>query len=175
MNDDIQDSESDTGDVANKEPKSQVETMVRENEKKIKVHEQKFVQTIDNISNNIAFKLGFSHVPWFTLTKVVLGIYTALTCFVLFFRTDFMNLTVCTAAIYMITNTDKIKRWTFRVLVIGIFISLIYDLCWFLLQDQSNDAADGGVEKAVRSFSLTVSYFSFFFRVIFRILILYRS
>jgi len=53
-------------------------------------------------------KLGFNHVPWFTLTKIVLGIQTILTCFVLFFRTDFVNLTVCTTAIYMLSNTDRI-------------------------------------------------------------------
>lgn len=110
-------------------------------------------------------KLGFSHVPWFTLTKVVLGIQTILTCFVLFFRTDFVNLTVCTSAIYMINNTDKIRKTTFRVLVLGIFLSLVYDLTWFLLHDQGNDEIDGGVTKSIRSFSLTVSYFSFFFRV----------
>lgn len=104
-------------------------------------------------------------MPWFTLTKIVLGIYTTLTCFVLFFRPDFINLTVCTSAIYMILNTEKIKRWTFRALVFGIFISLLIDLFWFMLQDYSNESSDGGVERAVKNFSLTVSYFSFFFRV----------
>ena len=64
------------------------------------------MKTVDNISSALAHKLGFSYVPWFTLTKIVLGIYTALTCCVLFFRTDFINLTVCTTAIYMMQNTD---------------------------------------------------------------------
>lgn len=148
-------------------PKSQLEAIVKENEKKIQAQEKEFVKTIDNVSANIAFKLGFNYVPWFTLTKIVLGIYTVLTCFVLFFRTDFINLTVCTSAIYMILNTDRIKKWTFRALVLGIFLSLAYDLFWFLMiQDFHSDPSDGGVEKAVKSFSLTVSYFSFFFRVI---------
>jgi len=84
-------------------------------------------------------------VPWYTLTKVVLGIQTILTVMTLFFRTDFVNLTVCTTAIYMLSNTDKIKKWTFRGLVFGIFISLIYDLLWFFFQEQSNDREDGGV------------------------------
>ena len=99
------------------------------------------------------------------MTKVVLGIQTILTIMTLFFRTDFVNLTVCTTAIYMLSNTEKIKKWTFRGLVFGIFISLIYDLLWFFFQEQSNDLEDGGVQKSVRSFSLTVSYLSFFFRV----------
>ena len=95
--------------------------------------ESKIIKNIDNISSNIAHKLGFSYVPWFTLTKIVLGIYTVLTCFVLFFRTDFINLTVCTTGIYMIMNTDKIRRWTFRLLVLGIFMSLLYDLFFFMV------------------------------------------
>ena len=104
-------------------------------------------------------------MPWYSLTKVVLGIQTVLTLMTLFFRTDFVNLTVCTTAIYMLSNTDKIKKWTFRGLVFGIFISLIYDLLWFFFQEQSNDLEDGGVQKSVRNFSLTISYLSFFFRV----------
>ena len=58
------------------------------------------------MSNNIATKLGFSYVPWFTLTKIVLTIYTIITILVLFFRADFVNLTICTAAIFMLNNTD---------------------------------------------------------------------
>ena len=123
------------------------------------------MKNIDNISSNIAHKLGFSYVPWFTLTKIVLGIYTVLTCFVLFFRTDFINLTVCTTGIYMIMNTDKIRRWTFRLLVLGIFMSLLYDLFWFMFQDYANETTDGGMEKNIKSFSLSMSYLSFFFRV----------
>jgi len=132
----------------------------------MRAQEQQAVKTLDNISSNIAYKLGFNHVPWFTLTKVVLGIYTVLTCFVLFFRADFVNLTVCTSAIYMLHNTQRIKRWTFRTLVLGIFLSIIYDLAWFMLQEYTADPSDGGVEKGVKSFSLTMSYISFFFRVI---------
>lgn len=123
------------------------------------------IGNVENISQNIAMKLGFSYVPWFTLTKVVLGIYSILTCFVLFFRSDFLNLTICTTAIYMILNTEKIQRWTFRLLVIGIFISLIVDLMFFMAQDYKGDQSDGGLQKGVQGFSLTMSYFSFFFRV----------
>lgn len=116
------------------QPKKQsdFERVVKEQDEKLRKHETKVIEGIEVISINIAQRLGFSHVPWFTLTKIVLGIYTALTCFVLFFRTDFINLTVCTSAIYMILNTEHIKKWTFRALVFGIFLSLAYDLVWFL-------------------------------------------
>lgn len=52
------------------------------------------------------------------------------------------------------------------MLVLMIFLSLIADLVWFYVNDLSNDVEDGGIEKSVRSFSLTMSYFSFFFRFI---------
>lgn len=65
----------------------------------------------------IATTLGFNYVPWFKLTKFVIFVYAVLTCCVLFFRPDFINLTVCTAATFMILNTDLVKKWTFRVLV----------------------------------------------------------
>ena len=126
-------------------PKTKVEEMFRENEKKLKVHEQRIIQSVDNIAANVAYKLGFNHVPWFTLTKVVLGIYTVLTCFVLFFRTDFINLTICTSGIYMILNTDKIKRGTFRGLVLAIFATLLIDLFFFMVQDVHGDPSDGGL------------------------------
>jgi hypothetical protein len=126
-------------------PKTGVQAAVLAGEKRIKAQEQQFAKTIDNVSTTIAYKLGFSYVPWFTLTKIVLGLYTILTCFVLFFRTDFLNLTICTSAIYMILNPEKIKRWTFRVLVAGIFLSLLYDLSWFMLHDIGNDTSDGGL------------------------------
>jgi hypothetical protein len=64
------------------------------------------VKNIDQVSISIANKFGFSTVPWFTLTKIVLGIYTILTILILFFRPDFINLTVCTAGIYMLLCTD---------------------------------------------------------------------
>lgn len=139
--------------------------MVRDQDKKLKAQEQQWEREFDNVSANIALKLGFTHVPWFTLTKVVLFVQSVLTLMVLFFRTDFLNLTICTTAIYMLNNTDRIKRWSFRVLVFGIFLSLVFDVLWFYLQEQSNDAGDGGVQHSVRSFSLSISYLSFFFRV----------
>ena len=161
--------ESEEEDEDNGKPKTQMEMMLKDNEKKIKAQEMVMMKSVDNISQNIANKLGFSYVPWFTLTKIVLGIYTALTCAICFYRPDFLNITICTAGIFMLLNTDMIKKWTFRVLVLGIFMSLLYDLFFFMLQDYSSETTDGGMEKGIRSFSLSLSYFSFFFRVPFLI------
>jgi len=116
----------------------------------------------------IAKRFGFSYVPWYNLTIFVLAIYSTLTCFVLFYRSDFLNLTICTVGVYMMLNTESIRKWTFRLLVFAIVISMIYDLVWFFIQDLGVEHPDdGGLEKKVRSFSLNVSYVSFFFRVTF--------
>lgn len=94
------------------------------------------VERFDVISNVLAKRAGYESVPWFRLTWVLLWIYTVLTIFVLFKRTDFINLTICTVALHMMFNTDRITRTRFRMLVLGIFITLIYDLIWFILKTQ---------------------------------------
>lgn len=93
-------------DELSPEQRTQVENFMREQEKKYEKQEAEINKNIENVTQGIANRLGFAYVPWFTLTKIVLGIYTALTVFVLFFRPDFVNLTVCTAGIYMLNNTD---------------------------------------------------------------------
>ncbi len=89
---------------------------------------------VDAVSIRIAEKLGYQEVPWMRLTWVVLIIYNVLTVLVMFNRPDFVNLTVCTTALYMLFNTETITRVRFRILVLGIVISLIYDLFWFLVK-----------------------------------------
>lgn len=66
----------------------------------------------------------------------------------------------------MILNTDKIKKGTFRSLVIALFASFAYDVFWLMTSASFYSKDDFGVEKAVRKFSLTMSVLSFFFRVI---------
>jgi hypothetical protein len=72
----------------------------------------------------------------------------------------------------MLLNTFRITQSTFRWLVAGIFISLLYDLFWFGLasSDYGGESTlrqpDGGLEKNLKRFSLNMSYVSFFLRLI---------
>ena len=67
----------------------------------------------------------------------------------------------------MIVNPRHIQRWTFRILVLGVFLSVLYDLIWLLIfNDINNDVDDGGLEKPVRIFSMLVAYLQLFFKVI---------
>lgn len=49
--------------------------------------------------------MGYSDVPWFKLTWYILWIYTGLTMLIMLGRADFVNMTICTTALYMMFNT----------------------------------------------------------------------
>jgi hypothetical protein len=114
-------------------------------------------------------KYGYESVPWFQLTWYVLWIYTALTLLTMFLRPDFLNLTICLVGLYMMFNTDRITKLKFRMLVLGVAISIVYDLIWFIIKHTEyapdETKSDGNVEAAIKKFSLFISYTSFFFRV----------
>jgi len=123
---------------------------------------------IDIVANNFAQKAGYGSVPWFMLTWWLLWLYTGLTCLVMFMREDFFNLTICATALYMMFNTDRITKGRFRMLVLGIFITLLYDGFWFYMKHteySTEPKTDGSGEVRVRRFSLMMSYASFLLRV----------
>lgn len=112
--------------------------------------------------------MGYSDVPWFTLTWYLLWLYTGITILIMLKREDFLNLTICTSALFMMFNTDRISRSLFRVLVLGIFISLIFDLTWFFIKHSEfaeDQKVDGGMETNLRKIVLMLSYMSFLLRV----------
>lgn len=131
--------------------------------------ESQAVVKIDEIATNIAQKMGMSEIPWFALTYYMTYIYTALTIFVMFHRTDFINLTICIIAIFMLMDVNLIKKHSFRWLVGGIVLSVFYDIGWLLFNhyEYGNETKyDGGVEKNVKKFSLYMSYASLIFRLL---------
>lgn len=58
---------------------------------RIQVEEKKLSKKVDVFAHGLAKKIGYDNVPWFALTEVVLGIYSILTIFSMFFRPDFFN------------------------------------------------------------------------------------
>lgn len=64
---------------------------------------------------------------------------------------------------------SKRNAKNFRYLVLGIFISVVYDILWFMAigSDLGNkDLGDGGKELWVREFSLYMAYLHFFVKII---------
>ena len=52
------------------------------------------------------------------------------------------------------------------MLVLLIGVSIVQDLLWFVLnRDTEDDEDDGGLERGIKSFSRTMSYISFIWRV----------
>ena len=78
--------------------------------------------------------MGYKELPWLKVTWYLLWIYTGLTVSIMMKREDFINLTICVVAIYMMFNTDTISRVRFRGLVFAIIASLIFDLLWFIIK-----------------------------------------
>jgi hypothetical protein len=63
------------------------------------------------------------------------ALYTVVTLLVSFYKADFVNLTVCMLAIYLLVNADVATQDTFRVLVLMVLFSLVYDIIWFFLRN----------------------------------------
>lgn len=131
--------------------------------------EKKLEKKIDLVADRVAERMGYRTLPWLKATWFLLWVYTILTILVLIQRSDFINLTICVTALYMLFNTQTLTRTRFRVLVLGIIVSWIYDILWFFLKfrefsEHSKDESQN-VEKNVRRFSLVMSVASFILRV----------
>ena len=57
-------------------------------------------------------------------------VYTLLNLLSCLYRADFVNITVCAVAIYMLTFNFDIDPIHFRMLTFGTILSLIYDFMW---------------------------------------------
>lgn len=78
-------------------------------------------------------------------------------------------MTICTSALYLMFHTERITRDYFRVLVLGIFLSLIYDGIWFWMKHSEyteEQKADGGQETNIRRIVLLFAYVAFLLKVI---------
>jgi uncharacterized membrane protein YadS len=68
-------------------------------------------------------------------------------------REDFLDLTVCVVAFYMLLNTERINRFIFRALVFAIILSILYDIFWFVMKHyefSSSSAEDAGTELKIK-------------------------
>jgi len=73
---------------------------------------------------------------------------------------------VCALGFYMLAYSETTRRKQFRMLVLLIGVSIVQDLLWFVLnRDTEDDEDDGGLERGIKSFSRTMSYISFIWRV----------
>ena len=96
-------------------------------------------------------------------------LFTIMTCLVHFYKADFVNLTVCTIAIHLLSNAKDAQPRHFRYLVAGTILSFVYDILWLILRFEDlsgDDEEDGGMEANIRKFSLVMTVFSLFFKAV---------
>ena len=61
---------------------------------------------------------------------------------------------------------EALRRYRFRQLVALFFVSLVYDVTWFMINRDVEEDDSGGLEYNVRRFSRMISYVSFFWRIL---------
>jgi len=114
-------------------------------------------------------KTGVKQVKWARATFALTIIFTILTCLVHFYKADFVNLTVCSIAIYILSNAKDAQPKHFRYLVAGTILSFFYDLVWLWLRGADlagEDDESGGVEAPVKKFSFVMTIISLIFKVV---------
>ena len=74
---------------------------------------------------------GYRQIKWAKCTFWMTILFLLITLLVHFYKADFVNLTACTTAIYLLSFADVVREKYFRWLVFGIILTLLYDLYWF--------------------------------------------
>ena len=83
--------------------------------------------------NSMIGKFGIKDSIWWKLLFYTLIIYMLLTCLVMFYRTDFINLTFSTASFFMIVYGDFKKRKVYTALLYTSIATLILDIVWLII------------------------------------------
>ena len=94
--------------------------------------EKKYAKEIEAIIREKGGPLR--HVRWARATFVMTILFTIMTCLVHFYKADFVNLTVCTIAIHLLSNAKEAQPRHFRYLVAGTVLSFVYDVLWLILR-----------------------------------------
>ena len=110
--------------------------------------------------------MGYRSVPWLGATYFFLFVQLILSMLTQIHRKDQISITVCAIGLYMLSYPENTRRYQFRMLVALIFLSIVQDVFWFVLnRDTEDDEDDGGLERGVKSFSRAMSFVSFVWRV----------
>ena len=113
---------------------------------------------------------GFKDIKWMRLTMIATVIHLLITMMVTFYKYDFLNCTACTVALLLLTDLEKTKPKFFRLLVVALVMSLLYDIFWFWNKyraySDEDDEDGGGMERALKRFSWVMASISFLWKII---------
>ena len=84
-------------------------------------------------------------------------------------RPDFLNLSIGCIAIHFLSNREKIKKSSFRNLVLGMVVSFLFDAFWISMEwDAFTEASedDSTEDLDLKSFTFQIALTSLLFRPI---------
>lgn len=126
----------------------------------IGVRERDWSNAIESRAQSIATKVN-RPLNWFTVLKVTIIFYLVSTLLVMWWRTDFSDITIIVVTIYYLNDIMKFKRWMLRVLTFAILWSWLEDIVWLALHTVSwwtRTKHDGDVEQTLRRMVVIFSY-----------------
>ena len=151
----------------NKAKRDSAQTVIFDDEFVKKMEPRPIEEKMSSSIDGYLREKGFRQINWARLCFTVTIIYTVLNLFAGLYRADFLNITVCAVAIFLLTNPEMVEKTSFRLLVAGTFLSLVYDIVWRCMQDsEADESADGGMQGFVRIFSYWVLWVMMFFKIV---------
>lgn len=92
-----------------------------------------FESGVSKVMNSVIGRFGIKDSFWWKLLFYTLIIYMLLTCLVMFYRTDFINLTFSTASFFMIVYGEFKRRKVYITLLYTSIATLVLDIIWLII------------------------------------------
>ena len=129
--------------------------------------EKEFEKQFDGVAERVAQQVGYRYIPWLGISYVAVIVQMLLVFLTQYHRTDFVTLTACVMGFFCLhpPQNQNVRRRDFRFVVAFIFVSLVYDVAWFIINNDVEDDGDGGVERGIKRFARNISYISFVWKV----------
>jgi hypothetical protein len=118
--------------------------------------EAQMVDKLDPITSLAALSMGYENLPnfMFRCLTYLTVIYLCFSILQSFERPDFLNLTLGCISIFQLSNREKLRKSSFRNLVLGLILSFFYDLYWISLEwvdfEASTDEDGTNPEKSLK-------------------------
>lgn len=97
------------------------------------VEKAMFDSKISKAVDNYLGRFGIQDSVWWKVCFYALIIYMLLTCLVMFYRTDFINLTYSVGAFFTIVFGEYKKKSVYTALIYSSIGIIIFDIIWLIL------------------------------------------
>lgn len=97
------------------------------------VEKAMFDSKISKKFDNYLGRIGIQESMWWKISFYSLIIYMLLTCLVMFYRTDFINLSYSVGAFYTIVFGEYKKKSVYTALIYSSIGIIVFDIVWLIL------------------------------------------